>query len=106
VHQRIADIEGRNDDTFLYPEGVSVHPHLFRSILGREPAVSQYQVQQTRTGAAIIVCADGALDIGSLTRRLEKALAGAGCPEPTVRVSVVESIPTLATGKLKRFLTL
>jgi phenylacetate-CoA ligase len=106
VHQRIADIEGRNDDTFFYTDGVSVHPHLFRSILGREPAISEYQVQQTRTGAAIIVCADGTVDIESLTRKHEEALAGSGCPEPTVTVTVVESIPTLATGKLKRFLTL
>ena len=106
LHRRIADIEGRNDDTFVYGDGVSVHPHLFRSILGREPSISEYQVQQTRTGAAIVVCADGAVDIESLTRKLEEALVGSGCPEPTVTVSVVDSIPTLATGKLTRFLTL
>ena len=106
VHQRIADIEGRNDDTFVYGDGVSVHPHLFRSILGREPTISEYQVQQTRTGAAIVVCADGEVDIESLTRKLEEALVGSGCPEPTVTVDVVESIPTLATGKLKRFVAL
>jgi len=106
VHRRIADIEGRNDDTFLYGDGVSVHPHLFRSVLGREAAISEYQVQQTPRGAAIVVCADGAVDIESLTRKLEQALAGSGCPEPAVTVSVVDSIPTLATGKLKRFLTL
>jgi phenylacetate-CoA ligase len=106
AHRRIADIEGRNDDTFSYPNGASVHPHLFRSILGREPAVSQYQVQQTRTGAAIVVCADGPLDLEGLARKLEEALAGSGLLEPAVSVSVIESIPTLATGKLKRFLTL
>jgi phenylacetate-CoA ligase len=106
VHQRIADIEGRNDDTFVYGDGVSVHPHLFRSILGREPVIFEYQVQQTRTGATIVVCADGAVDIESLTRKLEAALLGSGCPEPTVTVTVVASIPTLDTGKLKRFLTL
>jgi phenylacetate-coenzyme A ligase PaaK-like adenylate-forming protein len=106
LHRRIADIEGRNEDTFLYGDGVSVHPHLFRSVLGREAAISEYQVQQTQTGAAIVVCADGAVDIESLARKLEKALAGSGCPEPAVTVSVVDSIPTLATGKLKRFLAL
>ena len=91
---------------FCLRGGVNVHPHLFRSILAREPAISEYQVQQTRTGAAIVVCADGEVDIESLSRKLEEALAGSGCPEPTATVSVVESIPTLATGKLKRFLTL
>jgi phenylacetate-CoA ligase len=106
AHQRIADIEGRNDDTFLYGDGVSVHPHLFRSTLGREPAISEYQVQQTRTGAEIVVCADGAVDLESLDRKLQQALARAGCPEPTVTLTVVDSIPRLATGKLKRFLPL
>jgi phenylacetate-CoA ligase len=106
VHQRIADIEGRNDDTFIYGDGVSVHPHLFRSILGREPAISEYQVQQTRAGAEIIVCADGAVDVESLNHKLQEALARSGFPEPTVTVTVVESIPRLATGKLKRFLVL
>ena len=106
VHRRIADIEGRNDDTFVYADGVSVHPHLFRSILGREPAISQYQVQQTRAGADIIVCAEGPFDVESLNRKLGEALARSGCPEPAVTVTVVGSIPRLATGKLKRFLVL
>jgi phenylacetate-coenzyme A ligase PaaK-like adenylate-forming protein len=106
VHQRIADIEGRNDDTFLYEDGVSVHPHLFRSILGREPAISEYQVQQTRDGAEIIACAGAPFDVESLERKLQEALASSGCREPVVTVTVVESIPRLATGKLKRFLVL
>lgn len=106
VHQRITDIGGRNDDTFVYGEGVTVHPHLFRSILGREPAISEYQVQQTRVGAEIIVCADGPFDVESLNHKLREALARSGCPEPAVTVTVVGSIPRLATGKLKRFLVL
>ncbi len=106
VHQRIADIEGRNDDILVYGDGVSVHPHLFRSILGREPAVSEYQVQQTQAGAEIIVCAHDAVDLDGLTHKVQQALARSGCPEPTVTITVVESIPRLATGKLKRFLAL
>jgi phenylacetate-CoA ligase len=104
VHQRIADIEGRNDDTFVYEDGVSVHPHLFRSILGREPAISEYQVHQTRAGAEIVACAEGPFDVESLKRKLQEALASSGCRDPAVSVTVVESIPRLATGKLKRFL--
>ncbi len=106
VHQRIDDIEGRNDDTFVYGDGVSVHPHLFRSILGREPAISEYQVRQTRAGADITVCAHEPFDIESLSRKLKDALAGSGFPEPAVQVTVVGSIPRLATGKLKRFVVL
>lgn len=106
VHRRIADIEGRNDDTFVYGRGVSVHPHLFRSILGREPVISEYQVRQTRAGAEITVCAEGPFDVESLSRELQDALARLGCPEPTVTVTAVDSIPRLATGKLKRFVVL
>ena len=103
LHQRIADIQGRNDDTFVYGDGVSVHPHLFRSILGREPAISEYQVQQTQAGAKIIVCAHDAVDIDRLTHKVQQALARSGCPEPTITITVVDNIPRLATGKLKRF---
>jgi phenylacetate-CoA ligase len=104
VHRRIADIEGRNDDTFDYGEGVSVHPHMFRSLLGREPAISEYQVQQTAAGAEIAVCAEGAIDGAALARKLEQALTRAGCVDPHVTVTTVEGIPRLATGKVKRFL--
>jgi len=103
VHQRIADIEGRNDDTFLYEDGVSVHPHLFRSILGREPAISEYQVHQTGAGAEISVLAEATFDSAALSRRLEQALSRSGCPDPTVTVTRVEQIPRLATGKTQRF---
>jgi phenylacetate-CoA ligase len=106
VHRRIADIEGRNDDTFTYGDGVSVHPHVFRSILGREPTISEYQVRQTRTGAEIIVLAEDALDSAALSRKLMEMLGRSGCPDPTVTVTRVEEIPRLATGKMKRFLPL
>ena len=106
VHQRIADIEGRNDDIFIYGEGVNVHPHLFRSILDESRRSPEYQVQQTQTGAAISVRAEGPFDPENLSLEIQAALARSGCPEPTVTVTVVESIPRLATGKLKRFLVL
>lgn len=95
-----------DDDIFRYDLRVSVHPHLFRSILGREQVISEYQVQQTRTGAEIAVCAEQPFDVESLNRKLQEALSSAGCAEPAVTVTVVESIPRLATGKLKRFFVL
>jgi phenylacetate-CoA ligase len=85
---------------------VSVHPHLFRSILGREPAISEYQVQQTGDGAEIVCCAEGALDSAALSRKLEEALSRSGCHDPAVTVTRVAEIPRLVTGKLKRFLPL
>ena len=44
---RIEDPQGRLDDTFVYEDGLSVHPHLFRSALGQHPAIIEYQVRQT-----------------------------------------------------------
>jgi acyl-CoA synthetase (AMP-forming)/AMP-acid ligase II len=67
-------------------------------------ALAAYQVQQTRVGAEIVVCSDEAFGVESLARKLEEALARSACPEPAVTVTVVESIPRLATGKLKRSL--
>ena len=33
---RVADIQGRNDDVFVYANGIAVHPHVFRSRLAQE----------------------------------------------------------------------
>jgi phenylacetate-coenzyme A ligase PaaK-like adenylate-forming protein len=85
VHQRIADIEGRNDDTFVYRDGASVHPHLFRSILGREPAISEYQVRQTRAGAEIVVCAEGPFDVESLERKPKRRSRARDAPSRSSR---------------------
>jgi phenylacetate-coenzyme A ligase PaaK-like adenylate-forming protein len=42
--RRIADPQGRLDDTFTYTGGISIHPHLFRSALGQHQQVIEYQV--------------------------------------------------------------
>ena len=47
AHRRIADIQGRNDDVFEYPSGLSVHPHILRRVLARVPEITEYQVRQT-----------------------------------------------------------
>ncbi len=107
VHQRIADIEGRNDDTFHYADGTSVLPHVFRSVLGRDSAIVEYQVRQSPRGAEVIlVCAGGPVDPGDLSGKLQDALARAGLADPEIAVTTVDDIPRLATGKLKRFVTL
>jgi hypothetical protein len=31
---RVADIQGRNDDVFVYANGIAIHPLVFRSRLG------------------------------------------------------------------------
>ena len=54
-HRRIADIQGRLDDVFRYADGVVVHPHIFRSVLGRDARIIEYQVRQTERGAAVLL---------------------------------------------------
>ncbi len=106
AHRRVADIQGRRDDTFLYPGGVAVHPHVFRSALQREAGVSEYQVRQTDHGAEILLCARGQVDSARLQQGLQEALAALGCRAPEVRTQLVDALPRLASGKLKRFVPL
>jgi phenylacetate-CoA ligase len=100
--RRIADPLGRLDDTFVYPDGTTIHPHVFRSCLGHQHLV-EYQVRQTPRGADISVVASGAIDIVDLAARIESALRDLGCPAPAVTITTVDSIGRQSSGKLKRF---
>src|SRR5262249_19698590 len=101
--RRVNDIEGRSDDLFTYPGGVVVHPLVFRSPLGREGHVVEYQVHQTPRGAAIQLRAEGEVDVAALSQRIAEALARSGVKEPQVTVARVEAFERQVTGKLKRF---
>jgi len=103
AYTRVADIQGRNDDVFVYANGLAVHPHVFRSRLAQENAVSEYQVRQTLDGADLILRASGAVDFNRIERDLESALTKLGCKHPTVTARSVDAVPRLNTGKLKRF---
>jgi hypothetical protein len=83
-----------------------VHPHVFRSALGRRATVVEYQVRQTLRGAEIAVRCCGPLDLDSLQRDIVHALARVGLPHPEVRVSTVDRIDRGVAGKLKRFVRL
>ena len=106
AHRRVSDIHGRRDDTFVYAGGIAVHPHVFRSALQRDAGVTEYQVRQTERGATILLRARGPLEPGRLEQVLRDALGGLGCPDPEVTTQLVEELPRLATGKLKRFVAL
>lgn len=104
AHRRIADIEGRRDDAFVYEDGVVVHPHVFRSLLAREAAITEYQVRQTARGAEVVLCTRERVDDARVARSLEEALRELGHLQPHVTVELVERIPRLETGKLQRFI--
>ena len=65
AHRCVADIQGRLDDVFVY-DGRRVHPHVFRSALGRRAGVVEYQVQQTPRGAQIAVRCSAPVDLDGL----------------------------------------
>src|SRR5262245_41818435 len=103
AHRRIADIQGRLDDVFTYPGGAVVHPHTFRSVLGREAGVLEYQVRQTVRGADVLLRTREPVDVERIARILEAELDRVGCRRPLVTARVVERIPRVGVGKLKRF---
>ncbi len=103
-HRRIHDIQGRNDDTFHYHPGPSIHPHLFRSILAKHSAVSEYQIRQTQTGVHITICASAPVEADTIAGEISRALEIAGLAQPSVVVEPAPQIARLTTGKLKRFI--
>jgi phenylacetate-CoA ligase len=104
AHRRIANLTGRRDDLFRYDDGTVVHPLVFRSPLGRDRRVIEYQVRQTPRGAAITVRTEGEAALESLRHQLTGDLARAGLADPEVTITQVDSIDRLHSGKLRRFI--
>jgi phenylacetate-coenzyme A ligase PaaK-like adenylate-forming protein len=100
-------VKGRADDIFVYAGGIHVHPLVFRTPLGQNPDIAEYQVRQTAGGAKIGVVASGPIDLASLRRQIVAGLAAAGLRDPQVEIEVVDSLERhKETGKLKRFVPL
>lgn len=102
-YRRIALIDGRSDDVFRYPD-VTLHPHVFRSAIGRHLDVRDYEVCQTAAGAAVQVEAPGTFDADGLTHDLRLALERAGLSQPDVSVTVVGSLRRTTVGKRRHFI--
>ena len=106
AHRRIEDIQGRLEESFTYATGVLVHPHLFRSALGHERRILEYQVRQTPRGAAISIRCASEVDVPNLRSVIVEGLAALGLEDPAVSITQVDHFERQATGKLKRFLPL
>ncbi len=102
----IDDVQGRLDDAFRYEGGLSVHPHVFRSRLGRERHIVEYQVRQTTSGAGIDVHVTGSTDLDALRDALASDLRRLGVAQPRITITAVEHIERQRSGKLKRFIPL
>ena len=102
AHRLIEDPYGRHDDSFRYGE-ILVHPHVFRSVLGSQSAILEYQVHQTANGAHILIRGhEGAQTLGELRRGLEQL----GVRHPELSIINVEAIERQETGKIRRFIPL
>ena len=103
---RVDDIQGRLDHLFAYDGGVVIHPHVFRSALGRVPQVVEYQVRQTTRGARIELRASAEVDLEALAVTIAGSVARAGLPDPEIRVARVPALTRTSAGKLTRFVPL
>lgn len=107
VYPLIGEIRGRSDDAFNYAGDVHIHPMVFRTPLGQDPAIEQYQVHQTERGADVGVIARGAVDVDRLHADIVKALQTRGLDKPEVTIRLVETLEHhKETGKMKRFIPL
>ena len=104
--RRIADPQGRLDEAFAYGTAITVHPHVFRSALGEERGIIEYQVHQTARGARIDIVTDAEVDTARLGRKIEAAVATLGVDQPQVDVVRVATVQRLATGKLRQVVPL
>jgi phenylacetate-coenzyme A ligase PaaK-like adenylate-forming protein len=103
----IKAVQGRSDDIFVYPGDVHVHPLVFRTPLGQNSEIEQYQVHQTPRGARIGVIATGSIDVAALKQELVDALAKAGLADAEIEIDLVGALERhKETGKLRRFIPL
>jgi phenylacetate-coenzyme A ligase PaaK-like adenylate-forming protein len=103
AYARVDDILGRTDHVFHYDSGASIHPHVFRSPLSREPRIIEYQVRQTVRGAEIDVRVSERVDAARIASSVREHLLAAGLADPEIVVREVPSIARSGAGKLARF---
>ncbi len=106
AYLKVDDVQGRADDIFEYSQGIKVHPLNFRTVLGKESSIVEYQVRQTEREAEVDVVTRSALSLDALRPALEERLTNLGLSASEVMVRRVESIERQSTGKLKRFMPL
>jgi phenylacetate-coenzyme A ligase PaaK-like adenylate-forming protein len=100
-------VKGRADDIFVYAGGIHIHPLVFRTPLGQNPNIAEYQVLQTEGGAKIGLVATGPIDIPALRQEVVDGLAKSGLHNAQIGINLLDSLERhKETGKLKRFIPL
>lgn len=104
TYRRLASIDGRSDDVFRYA-GVAVHPHVFRTAIGRHVEVREYEVAQTERGAVVRVVETALpVDVAALREAIVDGLRHAGLPTPEVDIVTVDRLCRTAVGKRRTFI--
>jgi phenylacetate-coenzyme A ligase PaaK-like adenylate-forming protein len=106
AHTWIEEVQGRLDDSLVYPGGLTIHPLVVRSPLGRQRHVAEYQVHQTARGVEILLQLVGQVDLEELRTEIAAGLATAGLAEPDVVLNPVDHLDRHGSGKLKRVIPL
>jgi phenylacetate-coenzyme A ligase PaaK-like adenylate-forming protein len=109
--RRIAAVEGRLDDLFVYADRgrgeVVAHPYIFWSALGRDPRIVEYQVRQTEAGAGVAVQLAGAMPLEPVREKLVEGLRRVGLSDPVIDIETVDTMERLpGSGKVRRFIPL
>jgi phenylacetate-coenzyme A ligase PaaK-like adenylate-forming protein len=106
AHQLIADPQGRQDDCFRYCD-LTVNAHVFRSVLGRQRNIVEYQVRQTASGADVAVRCTRPVNCAEIAAEIARDLKTLGMDSPEITVVPVERLERHErSGKLKRFIPL
>jgi phenylacetate-CoA ligase len=106
AYLKVDDVQGRADDCFDYPNKIRVHPLNFRTVLGNEPSIVEYRVNQSQRGAEVEIVARGDPSLDVIKSLLEERLTNLGLSSPEVVIRRVERIERQDSGKLKRFVPL
>jgi phenylacetate-CoA ligase len=107
IFRQVGDVEGRQEDSFLYPGDVMVDPLVFESTFQHYPSVVEYQVTQTPKGASLSLVTQGPVDLRQLETDLCENLERSGLHNPELSARVVDRLErTHGVAKLKRFVPL
>ena len=84
-----------------------MNPTVFAKTLESLPGIYEYQVHQTKRGAAIAMRIENHIDLDPVRQELVTALRHLGLVDPDVSLTIVDQLDRLAnSGKLKRFVAL
>lgn len=79
----------------------------FRSVLGQDKEIEEYQIIQTEEGADIKIVGSDNIDLERISNKIKMNLSSEGFIDPDLHFEIVSALPRHPeTGKVKRFIAL